>query len=108
MREQIEKYRLDMLRRLQQEDGQPPPPEVLEAQKVIAEFEERKRNRTQQLLRLQLPQHTLPVPLDGCPKCNFIHGVTPLSMTPIQSNTEDDLFKCMQCGFELCVPIPLQ
>jgi predicted RNA-binding Zn-ribbon protein involved in translation (DUF1610 family) len=91
-----DEYRTEMIRHLQQEDQKSPPSEVLEAQKMIAKFEQRKRKREEQMVALQQP---LPNK-DACPKCYWLHGGIASIMRPQPSGDHSDWFRCPECGFE--------
>jgi hypothetical protein len=94
MRKQAEQYKADILRHLEQEDRQPPPSEVVEAQRIILQFEQGNKDRVAQIQRALSP---LP-PGDLCPSCFVKRGVTS-HMSPISSdNTDIDLFTCKTCG----------
>lgn len=94
-RKESEEYRLQMLRRLEQENAKPDPPEVSEAKKVIAKNRQKKLDRSQQIKRLRTP---LPEP-DLCPKCYYLHGVT-VELKPRESQTDKDLFRCPRCHYQ--------
>ena len=53
--EECVKYRLEMLRRLENENGNTPPPEVLEAQRVIANYRQKQADRDETAVRALLP-----------------------------------------------------
>lgn len=94
MRKQAEQYKAGILRHLEQEDHQSPPSEVTEAQNIIAQFEQRNKERITQIQRARSP---LP-PGNPCPTCFVKRGITS-HMSPISSdNTDIDLFKCKTCG----------
>lgn len=88
-----ESYRLNMLRQLQGEDQQSPPPKVAEAEKVIAQYRARQQQCREQIARLGTP---LPNP-DACPSCYYDHGHTSI-MTPQPSESDADIFAC-NCGY---------
>lgn len=96
MRKQIEKYKTEILRRLQEYGNKSKPSEVLEAEKVIAKFNQREKDRITQLQRAQSP---LPAD-DACPDCFVERGITSHMKTlPASENApEIDLFKCKTCG----------
>jgi hypothetical protein len=95
MSKESEEYRIEMLRRLENEDSGATPPEVLEAEKVISEYRDKKVQIIKKKLRLRLP---LPNP-DLCPQCFYPHGKTSL-MQPIPSGTAPtDIFECKTCGY---------
>jgi hypothetical protein len=62
-----ESYRLEMLRRLKDKDRHTPPPEVAEAEKIIAHYREKQAKAREAIPRLSAP---LPEP-DLCPQCWF-------------------------------------
>lgn len=93
MRKQAEQYKAEMLRQLQNEQRQSKPSEVLEAEKVIAEFCKEESDKEQWLARAMLP---LP-PGDPCPSCFIKLGLIS-HMRPIPSDTGEDLFECKECG----------
>ena len=70
MSKESESYRLYVLRDLQNRYGKGDPPEVLEAQKVIAEFREKQAEAEKAISRVEAG---LPKP-DLCPKCWFTKG----------------------------------
>lgn len=96
MRKQAEQRKAEILRHLQQSGGKSKPSEVLEAEKVIAQFHKREQDRIAQLQRAQSP---LP-PGDTCPDCFVERGVTShMHPIPYDDNAPDiDLFKCRECG----------
>lgn len=94
MRKQAEQYKLEILRQLQNEQNQSKPSEVLEAEKVIANFRKEESDKEQWLARAMLP---LPSG-DPCPACFVKRGVTS-HMSLVSSDTDIDLFKCKECGF---------
>jgi hypothetical protein len=81
-----------MLRRLERESSNPPPPEVLE----VADFRDKIAANQKALQRLKLP---LPHP-NACPKCFYLHGTTSIMRAIGHPNPNKfDLWKC-DCGFE--------
>jgi len=93
MRKQAEQYKAEILRQLQKEQSQSKPSEVLEAEKVIANFRKEKLEKEQWLARAML---TLPSG-DPCPSCFVKRGVT-YHMSLVPSDTDVDLFNCKECG----------
>lgn len=67
--EQNESYRAQILRRLKNKYSSSAPPEVLEAEKVIARFREQetKDRQTETRLGLELPNP------HSCPQCFYLH-----------------------------------
>lgn len=95
MSEQSESYRLQMLRRLQNRYSKGNPPEVLEAEQVIAKFRKEKAGAAEQIKRLSAP---LPEP-DLCPTCWFMHGRRiPLEARLHPNPDEFDRMVCTQCN----------
>jgi hypothetical protein len=90
-----ETYRLEMLRHFQKIDSGTPPAEVLEAEKVIANYRKEKEQTHETISRLETG---LPKP-DLCPECFYLHGVES-SMRPIPSEEPKiDKFRCNKCDF---------
>jgi hypothetical protein len=95
MSKEGEEYRIEMLRRLEQENSHSPPPEVLEAQQVIAKFREKQANRNAVKARLNLH---LPNP-DLCPECFYQNNRNSI-MHSIPSGGSTDIYKCDVCSYE--------
>jgi hypothetical protein len=96
MSKESESYRRQMLRRLQQKDSDPPPPEVLEAEKVIAKHREEQARAREAIPRARLP---LPEP-DICPDCWVYHGTkVRLSGAPHPDPGVSDRFECPICDY---------
>lgn len=88
-----EEYRLMLLKKANHILSGKPPDEVLEAQKVIAEFG-KKQEQAKFVVSQANAQHC---PSLCCPLCFFQSGTTVhLKITP--SNTDVDLFECPSCG----------
>ena len=96
MGKESETYRLEMLRRLERINSEPPPPEVLEAQKVIAKHREKQAEAREAIPRLRAP---LPEP-NLCPECYYLHGNrTFLTAVPHPDSANFDRMKCVSCGY---------
>ena len=95
MSKESEEYRLKMPRRLKDENSSAPPPEVLEAEKVIAKYREEQEqiNATKMRLRLQLPN------TDLCPQCFYSHGNRSLMQPKPAGGRPIDMFECEKCGY---------
>lgn len=97
MGKESEAYRLQMLRRLQQKNCDPPPAEVLEAQKVIAKYRQEQTQAGSAISRFSQP---LPKP-DLCPSCFGFHGViSPLAAIPHTDPANFDKMTCRICGYD--------
>lgn len=96
MSEKSETYRLHMLRRLQNRYSKNDPPEMLEAEKVIAELRAQKERDRAAIARLSAP---LPDD-DLCPACFFMHGQHH-KLVAVLHPTEPDKFDrwiCLTCN----------
>lgn len=90
-----ESYRLQMLRHLKQVDNGPPPSEVLEAEKIVANYREEQAQARSAIPRLGLP---LPEP-NICSPCWFLHGRRSVLVGiphPINSDKYDRM-RCRVC-----------
>jgi len=99
MSKESESYRLQMLRHLEQENSGPLPPEVTEAERVIAEY-----RKKQAKARDAIPRASAPLPEPNiCPRCWIDHGVKFL-MSPIsgegRDTTRHDYWRCRKCQYE--------
>jgi hypothetical protein len=99
MSKESEAYRLEVLRRLKQKDDGPPPPEVAEAERVIAKYREE-----QAQARDAIPRAGAPLPeADLCPRCWIDHG-TRSAMIAVSGEGRDtanyDYWLCRQCRYE--------
>ncbi len=96
MSKESESYRLEMLRSFEQKNDKPDPPEVLEAQKVIAKHRAEQAQAREAIPRLRTP---LPKP-DLCPECYYLHGrsVT-LEAASHPNPAKYDRMKCSICGY---------
>jgi hypothetical protein len=91
-----ESRRLQMLRRFKRERDGPPPAEVLEAEKVVAQFRKKQTKAKEVVLRLEKP---LPNP-NLCFECFYIHNRESLMRSkPHPDPNHFDLWKC-DCGYE--------
>lgn len=91
-----EGYRLDMLRYLKEKYRDAKPPEVLEAEQVIAKFREEKASADAQIPRLEagLPKQNL------CPRCWFMDGhESALYAVPSDDPQRFDRWKCRRCDY---------
>jgi hypothetical protein len=96
MSKESESYRLHMIRRFKRERDGPPPPEVSEAEEVVARFRKKQAKAEGALLRLEKP---LPKP-DLCPQCYYIRArESSLRSKPHPNPNGSDLWKC-DCGYE--------
>ncbi len=96
MSKESESYRRQMLRHLQAKDSDPPPPEVLEAEQVVAKHREEQATAREAIPRARLP---LPEP-DICPRCWILHGRrTPLIAVPHPDPSKFDRMKCRSCEY---------
>ena len=94
MSKKSNEYRLRMLRYFKDRYGKAKPAEVLEAEKVIAEFREQEARDREMEARLRLD---LPEP-DLCPKCFYRHN-TLTKLSPVDSpHPNIDYFRCRACG----------
>lgn len=84
--------RLELLRRLQEEDRGPPPAAVAQAEQVLAAHQEVRRKRRERILRLSMP---LPQP-DLCPICWSVGESALLEDQPTQDKGE--WLRCSRCG----------
>ena len=73
MSKESENYRLQMLRRFKRERDGPPPAEVLEAEKMVAQFREKQAKAKEVVLRLEKP----PPKPNLCSECFYIHNQNP-------------------------------
>jgi hypothetical protein len=97
MSKESESYRLQMLRRFERENSGAPPPEVLEAQKVVADFGKKQASAKEVADRLRAP---LPKP-DLCPQCYYLHARTnPMHSIPHPDHNRFDLWRCDVCRYE--------
>ena len=96
MSKESESYRLQMLRNLKDRYGKAKPAEVLEAEKVIAQFREQETHDREAIARLSAP---LPEP-DLCPRCYFYHGKRSLLRPiPARDPKHFDAMKCRECEY---------
>ncbi len=70
MSKESETHRSQMLRRLQNRYSKGDPPEVLEAEKVIAKYRKEKAESRDQIARASTPLQGA----DLCPSCWIMHG----------------------------------
>jgi hypothetical protein len=87
-------YRLEMLRRLEDKYGKSKPPDVLEAERIIAKFLKDEARDREAIARLCSP---LPTP-NLCPECYYLHGRLS-DLSPVPSETNDDNFRCYTCDY---------
>lgn len=96
MSKESESYRLEMLRRLKHEYGETPPPEVLKAQHVIADYRQRKAAADPVIARASAP---LPEP-DLCPSCWIDHERrSKLIAIPHKDPARFDAWECPVCEY---------
>jgi hypothetical protein len=97
MSKESESYRLEMLRRLEQESSSPPPPEVLKAEQIVAAFRVKQAKARDAVLRLRSP---LPKG-NPCPKCYYLFDME-VQMAPIAhpEPSRFDMWKCQSCFYE--------
>lgn len=88
-----EEYRLMLLKKANHTLSGKPPDEVLEAQKIIAEFSE-KQEQAKFVVAQASAQHC---PSLCCPLCFFQRGVT-VHLKPTPSDTDIELFRCPSCN----------
>ena len=94
-RKQAEKLKEEILNDLREQNNTLPA-KVIEAQKVISEFEKANLHRKQKMLNAELP---LP-PGDVCPYCFVESGISVHVVTIPASNDaiNIDLYKCKTCS----------
>jgi hypothetical protein len=96
MSKESEEYRLKMLRQLENLYSKAKPSEVLEAEKVIAEFRKKQADTDAKILRLRTP---LPEP-DLCPNCYYLHGHSNMLAAATADNPNlFDRMRCKVCGY---------
>ncbi|MGZ5792376.1 MAG: hypothetical protein ACXWI7_09115, partial [Croceibacterium sp.] len=83
--------RAELIRHLKQQKQGPPPFDVAKAQQVIAQFEDRKRDIDEQLLRLEQP---LPDDPYACWECSWRHGRDSKLEPAGQTDEGDDVLRC--------------
>jgi hypothetical protein len=87
-------YRLEMLQGFEDKYGKPKPPDVLEAEIIIARYRKDEARDREAMARLSSP---LPTP-SLCPECYYLHGrFSDLTLVP--SETSDDNFRCHTCDY---------
>jgi hypothetical protein len=101
--EKSETYRLQMLRRLQNRYSKGDPPEVLEAEKMIAKFRKEQAEATEQIARASAPLQDS----DLCPACWIMHGDrVPLISAPHHDPDRFDRMMCRKCDYNEDRPAP--
>jgi hypothetical protein len=93
MRKQNEEYRANMLKKLKKKYGDSNPPEVLEAEKVIANYREKKTNAIAQINRLESSE----CPESVCCECFYMQGLN-FQLKSINGGENFDSFRCPECG----------
>ena len=100
--EESESYRLQMLRRLEQIDRGPPPPEIAEAKKMIAAYDQKQQDAREAIPRLRT---LLPEP-DLCPECYYLHDQrSKLIAVPAADPRRFDKLRCRQCSYDVEYPL---
>jgi hypothetical protein len=94
MRKYAEEYRERLLVKFSRKNTGKKPPEVLEAEKVIAKYRKEQEEVEPTLSRL----NSLECPDSVCPDCLWTKGRT-VHVKPISSsNCDIDLFRCPECN----------
>jgi len=99
MKDLIQAHLKEKVNQLKAENNSPPR-EVLEAQKVIAQFEEWKNERIAKILRSELPYPAA----EACPDCFLESRVSHMvcaSPLDVGGDPDIDYFICKQCGLVL-------
>jgi len=99
-RKQAEKLKEEILNDLREQNNTLPA-KVIEAQKIISEFEKENLHRKQKILNAKLP---LPSG-DVCPYC-FVESGIAVHMLPTSASSDApnvDLFECKNCGNTISV-----
>jgi len=93
MRKYAEEYRERLLRKLTRQNASGKPAEVLEADKIIADYREKNENRTLQILSLESSD----CPDSICPNCFYTRGLN-IHLKNSDGNDDEDRFKCPECN----------
>jgi hypothetical protein len=97
-RKQAEKIKEEILNDLREQNNTLPA-KVIEAQKIISEFEKENLHRKQKIFNAKLP---LPSG-DVCPNC-FVESGVAVHMVSISASSDApnvDLFECKSCGITI-------
>ena len=92
MIKESEEYRLNMLRSMENKYDQSKPPEVLEAEEVIAKFSQEQERARAVILRLK----TTKCPSSECFRCFFLRGLS-VDLKAIPGDDNFDRFRCPKC-----------
>jgi len=94
MRKYAEEYREGLLRKLTRKNTGGKPAEVLDAEKIIADYREKQENIDPQLSRLENSE----CPNSICPNCFYTKGLN-IHLNNSDGNDEVEKFNCPECNY---------
>ncbi|MDD1620871.1 MAG: hypothetical protein LUQ11_05275 [Methylococcaceae bacterium] len=93
MKEYAKEYRGNLLKKLSRKKSGSKPSEVLEAEKIIAKYNEEQEKIGPQLFRLESSE----CPDSICPQCFYLRGLN-VHLKTIPGDDEIDKYQCPECN----------